>query len=203
MRLLLADDHEMVRDALASYLSNEGGAEVVTAADLPSARRFLADDGPFDIVLLDYDMPGMDGLTGLKQVLDENAGLRVALLSGNAHRTVVRQAISMGAAGFLPKTLAVASLIRAVEFMIAGEVYLPTSVLNDEDTSTGALGHDLTRREREVLQHICNGMANKEIARALDLQEVTVKLHVRTLCRKIGARNRTHAAMLATEANLL
>lgn len=95
------------------------------------------------------------------------------------------------------------TLIAALRFMAAGEVYAPMAMLTDRDAASATLaGAQLSPRETEVLRLLCRGLANKEIARELDLQEVTVKLHVKTLYRKIEARNRTHAAMIAKEAGL-
>jgi two-component system, NarL family, nitrate/nitrite response regulator NarL len=85
-----------------------------------------------------------------------------------------------------------------VQIMASGEVFAPISLLQDEDPPEGALA-TLTRRETDVLRGICEGKSNKEIARDLELQEVTVKLHVKTLSRKLGAKNRTHAAMIARD----
>jgi DNA-binding NarL/FixJ family response regulator len=97
-----------------------------------------------------------------------------------------------------PKTL-----IAALRFMAAGEVYAPMTMLTERESPVATLsGAQLTERETDVLRLLCRGLANKEIARELDLQEVTVKLHVKTLYRKIDARNRTHAAMIAKEAGL-
>jgi two-component system nitrate/nitrite response regulator NarL len=153
--------------------------------------------------MLDYMMPGMNGLEGLAAMRAAVPGTPVALLSGAAPRSVAEQALAEGAAGFLPKTMSTKSLVAAARFMAAGEVYAPVLRTADRKANTEAatIG-PLTPRELDVLRRLCRGMANKEIARDLDLQEVTVKLHVKTLYRKIDARNRTHAAMIAKEAGL-
>ena len=203
MRILIADDHEMVRDTISAYLESEGGAKVTAVADLDAVLDVLAETAPFDLVLLDFNMPGMNGLAGLGKVLAFNALQRVAILTGSAGNHVAQEAIDAGAIGFLPKTMAARSLINAVRFMAAGEQYVPISLLqaNGADTQH-PLEQQLSKREVEVLSGLCRGLANKEIARELDLQEVTIKLHVRTLCRKLDARNRTHAAMIAKETGL-
>ena len=199
-KLLLADDHELVRETVADFLRLQGGFEVSTADTLDEALALVQTAGPFELVMLDYSMPGMDALSGLAR-MRALAGCPVAILSGTATPEVARRALSSGAAGFLPKTLAPQSLVSAVRHMLSGEVYMPLEFLN-EATSTDS-DVNLTPRERDVLLGITEGKSNKEIARDLDIQEVTVKLHVKTLSRKLGARNRTHAAMLGRDLGLM
>ncbi len=199
-RLLLADDHELVRETVADFLRLQGGYEVVTAQSFDEAFDLAHREGPFALVMLDYSMPGMDALSGLAKMRAQTS-FPVAILSGTATPDVARRALSSGAAGFLPKTLAPQSLVSAVRHMLAGEVYMPLEFLNDEGADQLAV--NLTPRERDVLLGITEGKSNKEIARDLDIQEVTVKLHVKTLSRKLGARNRTHAAMLGRDLGLM
>lgn len=203
MKILLADDQELVRDTIAAFLGREPDIEVAVAGDLPSAVDQIRRDGPFDLVLLDYMMPGMNGLSGLGTVKALAKGKPVAILSGSAPRAVAEQALAEGAAGFLPKTMSTRSLVAAVRFMAAGEVYAPMRMMSERDADVPTVqGAQLTPREMDVLRRLCRGLPNKEIARELDLQEVTVKLHVKTLCRKINAANRTQAAMIAKDAGL-
>lgn len=202
MRILLADDHEMVRDTLSLYLTREGDFEVTTVPDFPAAFREVSTGLPYDLVMLDYKMPGMSGLEGLKKLRKNFPQIPVAILSGTAAHSVVHDAIEIGAAGFLPKSISAKSLVNAVQFMQSGEVYVPRSVLQEAPEDDNPFLRDFSKREKEVLSGLCRGMSNKEIGRELTLQEVTIKLHVRTLCRKIGAKNRTHAAMLAKEADV-
>jgi DNA-binding NarL/FixJ family response regulator len=200
MKILLADDHDLVRDTLAAFLEMEPDLGVRTAANLMDALTLVADEGAFDLVLLDYTMPGMDGLAGLTKMIVANQGKPVAILSGTADRTVAEQAIKLGAVGFVPKTLAAKSIVSAVKFMASGEVFAPFGFMHREEVDgTSAI----TKRERDVLAGLVAGKANKEIAIDLDLQEVTIKLHVKTLCRKLGAKNRTQAAMIARDRRLI
>jgi len=199
MRILIADDHDLVRETLAAFLQREGIARVSTASNLDEAIATAAESGSFDLVLLDYNMPGMNGLEGLARMRDANDQRPVALLSGSATRAIAEEAINSGAAGFVPKTMASKSMATAVRFMVAGEVFVPYGFMQQDDTTVG----NLSQRETDVLRGICEGKSNKEIARDLDLQEVTIKLHVKTLSRKLNARNRTHAAMLARDMNLI
>ena len=145
----------------------------------------------------------MDGLAGLERAIAANQDKPVALMSGVASRTVAEDALAAGAAGFVPKTLGAKSMVNALRFMASGEQYAPVKWMTEmEAEASHPLADKLTAREMQVLEGLCDGKANKEIARDLDLQEVTVKLHVKTLSRKLDARNRTHAAMIARDAKL-
>lgn len=200
MRVLLADDHDLVRESIGAVLQNNNFRSVRLADSLDTAMDIVTSEDKFDLILLDYEMPGMNGLDGLSRMLGVVGSTPVALLSGTISGEVADRAIKVGAAGYIPKTLSSRSMISALRFMIAGEIYAPIEFLQGrlrDETSP------LSKRENEVLQGICEGKSNKEIARDLDLREVTVKLHVKTLSRKLNARNRTHAAMIARDMSLL
>ena len=207
MRLLIADDHDLVRDTIAAFLDREPELTCESADTLDAATARIRRSGRFDLVLLDYGMPGMNGLEGLYRASELNGARTVAIMSGIAPRQVAREALAAGAAGYVPKTMSARSLLAAVRFMLAGEQYAPIEFLaagpmGEAPDGEHPLAEQLTRRETEVLDALCRGLANKEIALELSLREVTVKLHVKTLCRKLGARNRTHAVVLAKEAGL-
>ena len=204
MKILIADDHDLLRDTLVMFLEREGGIECVTAPNLESTLAIVTAEGPFDLIILDYNMPGMSGLNGLKKALMHDGTQKVALLSGIATRSVAEEALAMGAAGFVPKTLSAKSLINAVRFMAMGEQYAPIDFMTAEDEAKvpNPLAEKLSRRELQVLEGLSKGKSNKEIARDLDLQEPTIKLHVKTLYRKIGAGNRTQAALIAKDEGL-
>lgn len=200
MKILVADDHDLVRETIAAFLVSEGEASVVTAGSLPEAINEVKQKGPFDLVLLDYNMPGMNGLEGLRKMIATSDKKPVAIISGTATRALAEEAIAEGAAGFVPKTLGSKSMITAARFMAAGEIYAPFNFMQKKEEQSSDL---LSKREFDVLQGICRGQSNKEIARDYSIHEATVKLHAKTLCRKLGARNRTHAAMIARDLNLV
>jgi two-component system nitrate/nitrite response regulator NarL len=204
MKILIADDHDLLRDTLVMFLQGEGNIETVTASDFDGAVSCMDTKGPFDLIMLDYNMPGMNGLNGLKKALAHNGGQRVALMSGIATKNVAEEALAKGAAGFVPKTLSAKTLVNAVRFMAMGEQYAPIDFMTqeEEDVAPNPLAEKLSRRELQVLEGLSQGKSNKEIARDLDLQEPTIKLHVKTLYRKIGAGNRTQAALFAKEEGL-
>ncbi|MGZ9811175.1 response regulator transcription factor [Pseudoroseicyclus sp. H15] len=202
MRILIADDHDLLRDTLVMFLANEADLETETAANFPEAENLVAEQS-FDLVLLDYAMPGMNGLSGLSRIMEMPGEHHVAIISGTADREVAEQTLAAGAAGFLPKTLSAKSLVNAIRFMAMGEQYAPLDFLRaTEETVANPLAEKLSQREIEVLQGLTEGKSNKEIARDLDIREPTVKLHMKTLYRKIGASNRTQAAMIARDQGL-
>ena len=185
-RILVTDDHDLVGETLGAYLEAEGLGSVLIASDVVQALAMIGATGAFDLVLVDYNMPGMDGLRGFSQIVAANDGRPVALISG--------------AAGFVPKMLGSKSVVAAARSMIESEIFAPIALVRKSVQNEAV---HLSPREQEVLRGICAGKSNKEIARDHALQEVTVKLHVKTMSRKLGARNRTHAAMIARDRRLV
>jgi DNA-binding NarL/FixJ family response regulator len=207
----LADDHDLVREAISLLFQQYfEDCEVAEAGALDPALDLIAENNTFDLVLLDLRMPGMNGLEGLKRTLDKVADSTfVVLLSGAYRSDDVRKAIEAGAHGFIPKTLRGKALANAVQLVLAGDKYLPSSILSDmnesfavsgegENRLVGGFGNEgdfarLTPREREVLALLSEGRPNKDIARHLDLREITVKYHLKNIYRKLNVSNRAQA----------
>jgi len=204
IKVLVADDHELLRDTLELYFQQSDGVDADFVGDYPSALEKMQGETEYDLVLLDYSMRGMNGLEGLKAALSVAGSNRVALMSGIAPRDVAAEALNLGAAGFVPKTLSAKSLLSAVRFMAEGERYAPIDFLMGEDQTSLAnpLAEKLLSREVQVLRRLRAGMSNKEIARELGVTEPTVKLYLKSLFRKINVNNRTQAALFAQENGL-
>ena len=215
LRLLLADDHHLVREALSYYL-RQTAAEVAVeeAASLPEAlQKVRQSETPFDAVILDLHMPGMNGLNGLEVMRAEVPGIPVIILSGNISPRDTADAVRRGAAGVIPKELRGPALINALRLVLAGETYLPATLIDapavdETDTPSAvekaereALGN-LTRRELEVVKLLAGGHSNREIAGRLSLAEVTVKLHLHNAFQKMGARSRADAVRIALQKGI-
>lgn len=128
MHILLVDDHELVRDSIAGFIRRVTGFLVDSVGDLPSALDAVEINGPFDLVLLDYQMPGMSGLDGLPDMVARQQGKLVAILSGSMPASLVEEVFRSGAAGYLPKTMTTNALIQALRLILAGEKICPAQL---------------------------------------------------------------------------
>ncbi len=203
LRVLIADDHEMILEMFEMYLSGAAGMDVTTATDLDQADTLIVEQGPFDVVLLDLNMPGMNGVAGLRRAIRHNQGKPVAIITGNPTPRMQEEILQAGASGIVLKTTAARSLANAIRFMDAGEFYLPMELMRQTQSATRDARHGkLSEKEMSVLQYLAEGKQNKEIANELTLAEPTVKMHVTAICRKLGAQNRTQAVIIARDLGI-
>lgn len=201
LRVLIVDDHALVVEAVISSLKFAFGFDVWSAKDIDAALEVIAENGTFDAIILDYDVPGMNGLMGLRRLLAANDG-RVVLFSGVVSRTIVELALEGGAGGFIPKTAQLRTLGHAISLVADGEVFVPAEFIRQAHDGD-AKGFGLKPRELRVLALLCEGMQNKEIGRELGLEEVIVKMDVKSICRKLNVRNRTQAVISAIKLSIL
>jgi len=209
VRVLIADDQELVRDGIASVLSVQDGIEVVGCAADGAQAVALAEQMRPDVVLMDVRMPGTDGVTATAQVRRRCPDTRVLILTTFDDEKYVLDALRAGANGYLLKDLPAVDLARAVRLAAAGvDQYDPSATrrladaLNRGPAPSPAPAPPppgLSRRDLDVLRLLAHGASNREIAGQLYLSEGTVKNHVSSILTLLGLRDRTQAALLARE----
>jgi two-component system, NarL family, nitrate/nitrite response regulator NarL len=208
MKILVVDDHTLVRQGLAALLRDQGAAtEIVHAGDVAQALAVVATRADLDAVLLDLRMPGIDGLTAIGEIGRRRPELPVLVLSSSEDPEDVRQALERGALGYVPKSASPEVLISAVRMVMAGEIYVPSQMLQGEPPPRAKADRgpllELTPRQGEVLEALAIGLSNKQIGRKFNLSEKTVKAHVGAIFRTLAVTNRTQAANAAQAAGLI
>jgi DNA-binding NarL/FixJ family response regulator len=215
VRIIVADDHQVVRAGFAALLDTQPDFTVVgTACDGAEAVRICRELGP-DVVLMDVRMPGMDGIEATRQLTGSAAGgPRILILTTFDLDEYVYDALCAGASGFLLKDVTAERLFEAVRVIAAGEALLAPTVTRrlisefarqrpmPDAPPTAALA-TLTPRERQVLLLVAEGLSNPEIAARLVVTEETVKTHVSRVLSKLGLRDRTQAVVTAYESGLV
>jgi len=202
MRILIVDDHQLVREALAYYLkAGDEQIEVVEAGSLDEAMR-RPQKPDFDVVLLDYRLPGVTGDTAVAIACQHFRETPVIVLSGAVTRDEARTALARGAAGVISKEIEGRQLMATIRGIIEGEsdifgLYEPASPsLAASLRQPGLASPGLSNREAQVAQLLVDGLSNKEIAKALGIADITVRLHLRRVFSKLGARSRTDAVRI-------
>ncbi len=199
--VLIVDDHPVVRQGLRVLLEVQDGIEVVgEAGDGPAALALAAEQKP-DVILLDLKLPGLDGLAVLAELRSRQGHqARILVLTSATDPVAAGQAMRGGAAGMLYKDVDPDALVRAIRAVHDGHLLLApeaagTLLRSDRNWAPGL--DALTAREREVLAELAKGRSNREIARALNVAEKTVKAHVSSVLAKLGVQDRTQAALFA------
>lgn len=206
IRVLVVDDHPIVREGLVSVLADEGDFEVVGSAG--SAEEALDLVGQFrpDVVLLDLELPEMDGVQAILTFAEASPSTRILVFTAYDTDERVFGAIRAGARGYLLKGATAAEIGQAVRAVHSGESYLEPRVaakLVAEVNAPRRFAGLLTERERAVLRLVAAGLSNKQIARSLSISERTVKFHVTSILGKLGADNRAQAVAVAVQRGLL
>ncbi|MGE0152154.1 MAG: response regulator [Reyranellaceae bacterium] len=211
--VVLADDHRMVREALVPFVRRIGDrVTVLEAGTLDETIELLSrPDQSVDLIILDLYMPGMNGPGGLRRVREARPQTPVAVLSGSVHAQDIEGALDAGAAGYLPKTMVGAAFVNALSLVLNGERFVPSEFylgLRDRGPNMaageGEMGGDrapvgLTSRQWAVLRELVAGRSNKEIAKILGIEEITVKVHLQAVFKRLQVSNRTQAATYAMQ----
>ncbi|MDO6567334.1 response regulator transcription factor [Alteromonas sp. 1_MG-2023] len=209
-RILIIDDHPIFRHAMVTILGKKfPDSQTLEANSLSEALELLEKDAAFDLVMLDLNMPETCGLNGLLEIRNQYPNLPVVIISAETEKQNILQTISYGAVGFISKSSKIEEIATSVESIFEGNVCLPSEILRTSSTRNRVKREDaisldqirsLTRKELTVLKYLTQGLANKVIAYELNISETTVKSHVSSILKKLGASNRVK--VVASAANI-
>ncbi len=206
IRVMIVDDHLLVRDGLKLLLSTFDDLEVVALAEDGQQAMDLCPQVQPDVVLMDIVMPKVDGPTATQRIRESSPQVAVIALTSFLDEELVQGAIGAGATGYLLKNVSATQLAEAIRAAHQGRSTIDPAAVQVLVQSAGQpppLGHDLTGREREVLALLVDGLTNRHIAERLTLSPATVRVYVSNILSKLGAKNRTEAASLALQHNLV
>ncbi|ABG40390.1 two component transcriptional regulator, LuxR family [Paraglaciecola sp. T6c] len=198
-KILVADDHPLFREAIINTISSAfPGSTTYETEDIESTLELVKSNDEIDLILLDLNMPGMTGLNGLLDVRNECPTTPVVIVSAETEKQKILQTLSYGAVGFIAKSSSKQVIGEAIQSVFAGNVYLPPNIMRSQavanQTNECEISPEkislLTRRELIVLKHLTKGEANKQIAYNLHISETTIKSHVSSILKKLGATNR-------------
>ena len=197
LKILTVDDHALVREGLRHVLKGlDESVEVLDAATCTKAFEIAAQHPDLDLVLLDYHLPDMTGMSALEVFAKRHPELPVIMLSGSVNPGIMRQVLAKGAAGFITKSGLCNELLLALRVVMAGDVYIPPELAGAPSPEQP----HFAPRQQDVLDLMRNGLSNKDIANTLFVSEATVKTHVTAILRKFGVQNRVQAVLAANQA---
>ncbi|WP_265517279.1 response regulator [Nitratireductor luteus] len=207
MKVLIVDDHVLIREALRGALKEiVDDAAIIEAPDSARASRSVEENPDIGLILLDLYLPDGSGLDFLAELREHHPAIAVAVLSGSDDRKDIARALELGAAGFIPKSIQREVMLGALKLIFSGGVYIPPEFLGRSRTAPtmpprerppSATELGLTRRQMEVLTLMMEGKSNKAICRVLDMAEPTVKNHVTAILKALNVTNRTEAVIAA------
>ncbi len=205
MRVLLADDHQLLRQAIRRALEEAGMDVVAEAGDGGEAVR-LADELKPDVVVMDVSMPVLDGIEATRRIHDDYPNLPIVIITMHGDEALRRDAVNAGAAGFLTKDVSMQEVVKTITQAAGGDVALSTELaatILAELEGTGRAPSPLTPREEEVLQLIADGCSTSEVASGLFISGKTVKNHLASIYEKLEARDRTQAVLSAVRSGII
>lgn len=201
-RILIADDHPLFRAALRSAVEKAAPESAVEeCASLAEVRSALG--ATVDLLLLDLKLSDSEGMAGLTVLRAEHPTVPIAVVSASEEAAVVRRALALGAAGFIPKSTALPQMVEAITAILAGDSWAPETPATDEDDDLPARVSSLTPSQLRILEGLKAGRLNKQIAFDLGVSEATIKAHLTSVFRKLGVQNRTQAVILAKQLDPL
>jgi two-component system, NarL family, response regulator len=201
IRVLAADDHPVVRAGIAAMLANEPDIAIVGEARNGAEAVALFEAERPDVVLMDLQMPKVDGVVAIAAIRAIEPNARVIALTTYDGDADIHRALSAGACAYLLKDAMIDELVAAIRSAASGKRVIPTEVAIKLAEFTPRA--DLTAREMEVLQHVARGLGNKEIAHAIGRSAETVKAHLESIFRKLDARDRAHAVTIALQRGFI
>jgi DNA-binding NarL/FixJ family response regulator len=205
MKILVCDDHALFREGLELVLGQlDPAADLASVGDAESALAHVAADDTLDLVLLDLQLPGMDGFAALERLRRDHPSVPVVVLSASESPAHVRSALERGASGFIPKSTRGSVLLSALRLVLSGGIYVPPLMMDAGPAARPAADprSALTGRQLEVLRLLARGLTNREIAEVLKIAEGPVKTHVMHVYEALDVTNRTEAAMRMRELEL-
>jgi DNA-binding NarL/FixJ family response regulator len=209
MRILIADDHRLIVEGVKLKLAELGpDTEFIVAMDVEELRQVIRDEPAPTLALLDLTMPGSHGNDHLVETIASLPGVPIMVLSGSEDSNLMRELLSLGVQGFIPKAYSPDVMLSAVRLVLSGGVYVPPMMLMEGSAPAAAPAHVengasleerlrklLTERQIDVLRLLSQGKPNKVIARDLGISEGTVKIHLAAIFRALNVRNRVEAVV--------
>lgn len=201
LNIIIADDHLLILDLIKQVVKDEINDSIITTAtDYSELVNALNANCVYDLILMDYRMPGVNGMVGIKWILSNFSQPSLIVMSGLANSSEVTEFMNLGVKGYVPKTSSTSTLVCAIKLVLEGEKYVPSSQYEQQELMTAP---KITPRELDVLKKLHVGYPNKQIAQSLSLEEVTIKMYISRLCKKLNVKNRTHLVIEAINHGLI
>ena len=195
--ILIVDDHSLFRTGMTMILTQVGEAAGISEAS-SIKEAFDFNESGVDVILLDIQMPGLNGIDGIKPLLDKFAKVPIIVLSASSEMNDMQTAKELGASGFMNKSALAEEMVSSITRVLEGKTCFPDDLEGvDMAQPNGQISRSLTPRQIEVLIYLCEGMSNKLIARELGMSENTVRVHVSAILSTLGAANRSEAILIA------